>query len=49
MTDLATDFGRIGKVGGVRAMKLSVEAANSTRDVKVLAKTAEKYQADFRR
>jgi hypothetical protein len=47
VTDLATDFGRIGKVGGVRAMKLSVEAADSTRDVKVLAKTAEKYQDKF--
>jgi hypothetical protein len=47
VTDLATDFGRIGKVGGVRAMKLSVEAADSTHDVKVLAKTAEKYQGKF--
>ncbi len=47
VTDLATDFGTIGKVGGVRAMKLSVEAADSTRDVKVLAKTAEKYQGKF--
>jgi hypothetical protein len=47
VTDLATDIGRIGKVGGVRAMKLSVEAADSTRDVKVLARTAEKYQGKF--
>jgi hypothetical protein len=47
VTDLATDFGRIGKVGGVRAMKLSVEAADSARDVKVLARTAEKYQGRF--
>jgi hypothetical protein len=47
VTDLATDFGRIGKVGGVRAMKLSVEAADSTRDVKVLARTAERYQDKF--
>jgi hypothetical protein len=47
VTDLATDMGRIGKVGGVRAMKLSVEAADSTRDVKVLARTAEKYQDRF--
>ena len=37
----------LGKVGGVRAMKLSVEAADSTRDVKVLARTAEKYQGKF--
>lgn len=47
VTDLATDFGRIGKVGGVRAMKMSVEAADTTRDVKVLARTAEKYQDKF--
>jgi hypothetical protein len=47
VTDLATDVGRIGKVGGVRAMRMSVEAADSTRDVKVLAKTAEKYQGKF--
>ena len=47
VTDLANDFGRIGKVGGVRAMKMSVEAADSTRDVKVLAKTAERYQDRF--
>jgi len=47
VTDLATDIGRIGTVGGVRAMKLSVEVADSTRDVKVLAKTAEKYQDKF--
>lgn len=47
LTDVATDFGRIGKVGGVRAMKLSAEAADSARDVKVLARTAEKYQGKF--
>ncbi|MEO6013079.1 MAG: hypothetical protein ABIQ30_05790 [Devosia sp.] len=47
VTDLATDFGRIGRVGGVRAMKLSAEAADSTHDVKVLAKTAEKYEGRF--
>ncbi len=47
VTDLATDIGRIGTVGGVRAMKMSVEAADSVRDVKVLAKTAEKYQGKF--
>lgn len=47
VTDLATDIGRIGTVGGVRAMKLGVEAADSTRDVKVIAKTAEKYQGKF--
>ena len=47
VTDLATDIGRIGTAGGVRAMKLGVEAAESTRDVKVLARTAEKYQGKF--
>lgn len=47
VADLATDFGRIGQVGGVRAMKLGVEAADTTRDVKVLAKTAERYQDGF--
>jgi hypothetical protein len=47
VSDLANDFGRIGKVGGVRAMKASVEVADSTRDVKVLAITAERYQDRF--
>jgi hypothetical protein len=47
VSDLATDIGRIGKVGGVRAMKMSVEAADSTRDVKVIARTAERYQDKF--
>ena len=47
VTDLATDVGRIGAVAGVRAMKMSIEIADSTRDVKVLAKTAEKYQSKF--
>lgn len=47
VSDLATDIGRIGKVGGVRAMKMSVEAAHSTRDVKVIARTAERYQDKF--
>ena len=47
VTDLATDFGRIGQIGGVRAMKMSVEAVDSTRDVKVLARTAERWQDKF--
>ena len=47
VTDLATDIGRIGKVGGVRAMKMSVEAADSTRDIKTIARTAERYQDKF--
>lgn len=44
VTDLASDFGTIGKAGGVRAMKLSAEAAGDVKDVKVLARTAERYQ-----
>jgi hypothetical protein len=44
VSDLATDFGTIGKVGGVRAMKLSAEAVSDIKDVKVLARTAERYQ-----
>src|SRR5690606_6042117 len=39
VTDLATDIGRIGGAGGVRAMKMSVEVADSSRDLKVLART----------
>src|SRR5690606_36210122 len=40
---LADDIGSIGKVGGVRAMKVSVSAAESTADVSRLARTAEHY------
>ncbi|HWA17587.1 MAG TPA: hypothetical protein VG757_01195 [Devosia sp.] len=47
VSELATDFGTIGKVGGVRAMKLSAGVAESTRDVKVLAKTATRFQDRF--
>lgn len=47
MSDLAGDIGRIGSVGGVRAMKLSIEAADSTRDVRVLARTADRFQDRF--
>ena len=47
VTDLATDFGTIGRVGGVRAMKLSMETADSARDVKVLARTAERYRGGY--
>jgi hypothetical protein len=47
VSELATDFGTIGKVGGVRAMKLSAGVAESTRDVKVLAKTANRFQDRF--
>jgi hypothetical protein len=47
VTDLATDFGRIGKVGGVRAMKLSAEASDSVNDVRLLARAADRYQGRF--
>jgi hypothetical protein len=47
VTDLATDFGRIGKAGGVRAMKLSAEASDSVNDVRLLAKAADRYQGRF--
>jgi hypothetical protein len=47
VTDLATDFGRIGKAGGVRAMKLSAEASDSVADVRLLAKAADRYQGRF--
>jgi hypothetical protein len=47
VTDLATDFGTIGKVGGVRAMKLTAETVDGVRDVKVAARTAERFQNKF--
>jgi hypothetical protein len=47
VSDLATDFGTIGKVGGVRAMKLSAETAGDVKDVKILARAAERYQGRF--
>ena len=47
VTDLATDFGRIGRAGGVRAMKLSTEASDSVNDVRLLAKAADRYQGRF--
>lgn len=47
VTDLATDFGRIGKAGGVRAMKLSAEASDSVNDVRLLGKAADRYQGRF--
>ena len=47
VSDLATDFGTIGSVGGVRAMKLSAEAADDARDVKALAKMSAKYKGRF--
>ena len=47
LSDVATDLGRIGSVGGVRAMKVGVEAADSTRDIRVLARTAERFEDRF--
>ncbi|MGC4048780.1 MAG: hypothetical protein QM757_04575 [Paludibaculum sp.] len=47
VSNLAEDFGTIGKVGGVRAMKLSVEVADSAGDVRRLARVAETYGDRF--
>jgi hypothetical protein len=47
VTNLAEDFGTIGKAGGVRAMKLSVEAADSAGDVRKLARVADTYGERF--
>jgi hypothetical protein len=47
VSDLATDFGAIGKAGGVRAMKLSAETAQDLREVKIAARTAEKYKGGY--
>jgi hypothetical protein len=43
VSNLAEDFGTIGKAGGVRAMKLSVEAADGAGDVRRLARVADTY------
>ncbi len=47
VSNLADDFGAIGKAGGVRAMKLSVAAADSTADVRRLARVADSYGDRF--
>ena len=47
VSNLADDFGTIGKAGGVRAMKLSVEAADSAGDVRRLARVADTYGDRF--
>lgn len=47
VTTLATDFGRIGSVGGVRAMKLSAATATEVREVSLLARLAERYQGKY--
>jgi len=47
VSNLAEDFGTIGKAGGVRAMKLSVEAADSASDVRKLARVADTYGERF--
>ncbi len=47
VSNLAEDFGTIGKAGGVRAMRLSVEAADSAGDVRRLARVADTYGDRF--
>jgi len=47
VSNLAEDFGTIGKAGGVRAMKLSVEAADTAGDVRRLARVADTYGERF--
>lgn len=47
VTSLADDFGTIAKAGGVRAMKVSVEAADTTRDVARLARVADRFGDRF--
>jgi hypothetical protein len=47
VSNLAEDFGTIGRAGGVRAMKLSLEAADSTADVRRLARVADTYGDRF--
>jgi len=47
VSNIADDFGTIGKAGGVRAMKLSVEAADSAADVRKLARVADGYGERF--
>ncbi len=47
VSNLAEDFGTIARAGGVRAMKASVEAADSTADVRRLARTADRYGERF--
>ncbi len=43
VSNLAEDFGTIGKAGGVRAMRLSVETAETAGDVRRLARVANTY------
>lgn len=47
VANLATDLGRMGSAGGVRAMKLGVAAADTTRDVRVLARIADRFEGGF--
>ncbi len=47
VSNLAEDFGTIGKVGGVRAMRIGVEAADSAADVRRLAGVANTYGDGF--
>ena len=47
VTNLADDFGTIAKAGGVRAMKVSLEAADTSRDVTRLARVADRFGDRF--
>ncbi len=47
VSNLAEDIGTIGKAGGVRAMKVGVEAADSAADVRRLARVADTYGDGF--
>ena len=47
VSNLADDVGSIGKVGGVRAMKVSVGAADSAADVSRLARVADRYEDGY--
>lgn len=45
--NVVDDFGTISKAGGVRAMKVGLEAADSTGDVRKLARVADRFGDRF--
>lgn len=47
VSNLADDFGTISKAGGVRAMKVGLEAADTAGDVRRLARVADTYGDRF--
>lgn len=47
VSNLADDFGTLSRAGGVRAMKLGLEAADSAGDVRRLARVADTYGDRF--